>query len=211
MIYIFFGNDIEKKNLYLKKLFKNSQPILVPNRDVSREMLLSQIGSVSLFGEQSIFVFENFIGDKIIDLKDEEISLLKESLNIFIFKEDKLLAPDLKKFKKHAQIEEVSFIALKQKPKINIFNIADAFAKKDKIQTWTLYIEAISVGIVPEEISGILFWKIKTMILNGTKVFKEDELKLRSSELVSLYHMAHRGEVDFTIGLEQFILKSLNK
>jgi hypothetical protein len=49
------------------------------------------------------------------------------------------------------------------------------------------------------------------MILNGTKVFTKDELKKRSSELVSIYHRAHGGEVDFTISLEQFILNSLNK
>ena len=49
------------------------------------------------------------------------------------------------------------------------------------------------------------------MILNGTKFFSKEELKKASSELVSIYHKAHRGEYDFTISLEQFILSSLSK
>ncbi|MFA6514742.1 MAG: hypothetical protein WCT42_00550 [Candidatus Paceibacterota bacterium] len=211
MIYILFGNDTKKKNVYLKRLYKNNQPIFIPVRELSKEMFFDQAQSVSLFGEQSIFVFENFIGDKDFELKDEEISHLKDSQNIFIFKEDKLLAPDLKKYKKHATIEDLSSAVIKQTPKINVFGIADAFARKDKIQTWVLFREAVSAGVAPEEVSGILFWKIKTMILNSTKVFTSDELKNRSSELVSIYHKAHGGEIDFTIGLEQFILNSLNK
>jgi hypothetical protein len=192
-------------------LCKNNQPIFVPGKDISKEMFFNQSGSSSLFGEQSIFVFEDFIRDKEIELKDEEILPLKDSPNIFIFKEDKLLAPDLKKYKKYATIEDLSSTAIKQAPKVNVFGVADAFARKDKIQTWILYRDAVSLGVAPEEISGILFWKIKTMILNGTKVFTKDELKKRSSELVSIYHRAHGGEVDFTISLEQFILNSLNK
>ena len=96
-------------------------------------------------------------------------------------------------------------------PKINVFGIADAFSNRNKIEAWILYREAVSQGIPPEEISGIIFWKIKTMILSGSKFFSLDELKNNSSELVSLYHNAHRGESDFVIGLEQFILNSLGK
>ena len=211
MIYILSGNDTKKKNAYLKKLYKDNQPIIIPNRDISKEMFFDQAGSVSLFGGLSIFVFENFIEEKNVELKDEDILLLKDSPNIFIFKEDKLLAPDLKKYKKYANVEDLSSAVIKQTPKVNVFGVADAFARKDKIQTWILYRDAVSLGVAPEEISGILFWKIKTMILNGTKIFTGDELKERSSELVSLYHKAHGGEVDFTVGLEQFILNSLNK
>ena len=99
----------------------------------------------------------------------------------------------------------------KKLPKINIFGIADAYARRDKINTWSLYQNAVQEGISPEEISGILFWKIKMMILDGTKFFKKEELYNISSSLVSIYHEAHRGETDFTIALEQFILSTLSK
>jgi hypothetical protein len=122
-----------------------------------------------------------------------------------------LLAPAKKKYQKHATIEDFSMMESKQVPKVNVFNIADNFSKKDKINAWILYGEAISTGVAPEEISGILFWKIKSMVLTGSRFFSIDELKNRSSQLVSIYHKSHKGELDFTIGLEQFILSSLSK
>ena len=94
--------------------------------------------------------------------------------------------------------------------KFNIFGITDAFAKHDKVMTWVLYRRGIEGGVEPEAIAGILFWKIKTMILSGNYLFDKDELKRQSSRIVSIYHKAHRGESDFSIGLEQFILSSLS-
>jgi len=213
MIYILTGNDIKKKNTYLKKLYNNEQPFFLSEANISKEEMFNQAESLSLFGNSPIVVIENFIKEGEVTLSEKDLLILKDSKSTFVFKEDKLLATDLKKYKKYATIEDfsVSVTVAKQTPKTNIFGIADAYAKKDKIGTWVLYREAIAQGASPEEISGIIFWKIKTMLLTGAKVFSIDELKLKSSELVSLYHKAHRGECDFTIGLEQFILSSLSK
>lgn len=211
MIYILSGNDTKKKNAYLKKLYKNDLPIFVPNKDVSKKELFDQAGSVSLFGGSPIVVLENIIKEGNITFFQEDLSILEDSKTIFIFLEEKLLAPDIKKYKKYATIEDFNIEIKKQIPKINIFGIADAFSRKDKIGTWIIYREAISQGVSPEEISGIIFWKIKTMILTGTKFFSVNELKNLSSLLVSIYHDSHRGESDFVIGLEQFILSSLSK
>lgn len=211
MIYILSGNDTKKKNIYLKKLYKNNTPTFVPNNGVVKEMLLDYAHSVSLFGGEEVFVFEGLLKEGNITLSGEDIDVLKESENVFVFIEDKLLAPELKKYKKYATIEDFSSVIAKPAPKINVFNIADSFSRRDKINTWILYREAVSVGVAPEEISGIIFWKIKSMILSGTKFFSPDELKKKSSELVSIYHKSHRGDIDFTIGLEQFILSSLSK
>jgi hypothetical protein len=211
MIYILAGNDTKKKNAYIKKLSKGNLPVFIPKESESRETLIDYAGSVSLFGESPIIVLENIIKEEGIDLSAEDLSLLKESQASFVLKEEKLLVGDVKKYKKYAVIEDFSSPNSKQMPKMNVFNIAEAFARKDKIGTWTLYRDAISKGIAPEEISGIIFWKVKTLLLNGTKVFRVAELKKMSSELVSIYHKAHRGECDFVIGLEQFILLTLSK
>lgn len=209
MIYILSGNDTKKKNVYLKKLFKENQPIFVPEASITKEELLNHAGSVSLFGGSPIVVIENILNEENIILSPEDILILKNSETIFVFMEDKLLAPEVKKYKKNAVIEDFIGQDLKQKPKMN-FGIADSFSRKDKIGTWVLYRDAILLGTSPEEISGIIFWKIKMMLLNGTKFFSTDELKNRSSELISIYHRAHKGECDFVIGLEQFILSSLS-
>ena len=209
MIYLLYGNDHKKKSIYLKKLCKDSEPIFVSEKNVTKEMIFEYANSVSLFGEYDSFVFDGLIKDDIITFSDKELQSLKDSLTTFIFLEEKLLAPVIKKYKKYSEIEDFTTLVSKQAPKINTFSIADAFGRRDKVGAWVLYREAVSLGIASEEISGIIFWKIKTMILSGTQSFSKEELKRYSSELVSLYHKAHRGESDFVIGLEQFILSSL--
>lgn len=211
MIYILSGNDIKNKNVYLKKLYKENQPIFVPEKSATKEILFDYALSNNLFGESSIIVFENILKREDIAFTQKDLLLLKDSKAMLVFIEEKLLAPEIKKYENYAIIEDFSSRTTKQVSKMNIFNIADAFSCRDKIGTWILYREAVSLGIPPEEISGIIFWKVKTMLLTGTKFFSADELKKQSSKLVSIYHKAHRGECDFIIGLEQFILSALDK
>jgi hypothetical protein len=211
MIYILAGNDNKKKSAYLKKLYKNNLPVVVPQTDLNKEIIFDYAGSVSLFGGSPVVVLDNVFKSENFTLSSEDLEILKDSTTTFVFIEDKLPAMEAKKYKKYGIIEDFNTAVLKQAPKTNVFGIADAFARRDKIGTWVIYREAILQGSSPEEISGIIFWKIKTMLLNGTKVFGIDELKKISSELVDLYHKAHRGDCDFTIGLEQFILSTLSK
>jgi hypothetical protein len=49
------------------------------------------------------------------------------------------------------------------------------------------------------------------MILNCNNIFSIDNLQKQSKDIVSLYHNSHKGNSDFVIGLEQFILSSLSK
>lgn len=211
MIYILTGNDTKNKNIYLRKLYKEDQPLFVLDIATTKEVLFDYAHSVSLFGGSPIIVVENMIKDEEVKLTAKDIAILSDSITTFIFLEEKLLAADLKKYNKIATIEDFSKKEIKQTPKMNMFDIADAYARRDKIGAWVLYRNAVLTGVSSEEISGIIFWKIKTMILNGTKFFSADELKKRSSELLSIYHKAHRGEGDFVVGLEQFILGSLSK
>ena len=36
--------------------------------------------------------------------------------------------------------------------------MVDAFSRKNKIETWTLYTKAIESGVAPEAIIGMFFW-----------------------------------------------------
>lgn len=211
MIYILTGNDTKNKNIYLKKLHKDNQPLFILDTSTTKEVLFDYAHSVSLFGGSPIVVVENMIKDEEIKLTAKDIAILSDSKTTFIFLEEKLLVADSKKYNKIATIEDFSKKEIKQPPKMNMFDIADAYARRDKIGAWILYRDAVLLGVSSEEISGIIFWKIKTMLLSGTKFFSPDELKKRSSELLSIYHSAHRGEGDFVVGLEQFILGSLSK
>ena len=211
MIHIISGNDTKNKKASLKKLIGNHESFFVSGSNISKEILYERAGTISLFGESPVVVIEGLLSESDIVLSVDDLKILKDSPTIFIFLEDALLAKEETKFKKYADIQTFDQKITKSIPKINVFAIADAFGRKDKVSAWILYRESIQGGAEPEAISGMLFWKIKTMLLSGAKTFDVDTLKHQSGELVSLYHKAHRGELDFTIGLEQFILSSLTK
>ncbi len=210
MIYILVGSDLKKKTLYVKKLSGDQDRVFLSYDNITKELLQNYANSNSLFGEVPVILIENLIGEGDLVFSPEELEEFKNSQTTFILLEDKLLMVDEKKYKKYAEIEKFDIKEIKKVPVNSIFEITDSFARKDKVKTWTLYCEAVEAGVGPESISGMLFWKIKTMILNNSKAFPLDVLKKQSSELVSLHHKAHRGEVDFIVGLEQFILDSLS-
>jgi len=211
MIYILCGNDTKKINLEIKKLTENREVIFLSQGVISKDMINEYASNISLFGESPVVVIENFINKNDFVLNTKDIPLLKDSPTTFIFLEDKLLVADEKKYNKYATIERFEIKEIKKAPKLNTFDIADAYARGDKVGAWMLYRQAIDMGVEPEAISGIIFWKIKTMILNGNKMFSLSDLQKQSKGIVSLYHNAHRGNCDFVVGLEQFILSSLTK
>ncbi len=109
-----------------------------------------------------------------------------------------------------------------------MFSLTDALGRRDKKQLFVLYQKAKMNKSAAEEIHGILFWQIKAMLqaaaaknaqdsglnpyvyqksLASLKNFSEQELKAISSRLVSIYHEARRGMVDFDVALEKFILE----
>jgi len=211
MIYILFGNDTKKINSSLKKLTENKEVIYLSQSVISKELINEYALNISLFGESPVVVVENLLSKNEFSFSTKELSSLKDSPTIFILLEDKLLSADEKKYSKYAKTEKFEIKEIKKIPKINTFAIADAYGRGDKIEAWFLYRQAIEAGIEPEAISGILFWKIKTMILNGNRIFSLDNLQKQSKDIVSLYHNSHKGNSDFVIGLEQFILSSLTK
>ncbi|OGD67130.1 hypothetical protein A2442_01900 [Candidatus Campbellbacteria bacterium RIFOXYC2_FULL_35_25] len=109
----------------------------------------------------------------------------------------------------------------------NIFNLADAFGNKDKKNLWVLYQKAKRHNIPAEEMHGILMWQVKSILtaqnsksvdesglkpfvynksIRFAKNFKEGEVEELSSKLISIYHDARRGIIDFDTVMERFIL-----
>jgi DNA polymerase III delta subunit len=210
MIYIVATTDIQIKNKKIKEYTKNSDTLVFDGSVVTKDVLRDYAQSVDLFGSSPVLIIEGFIKEGKETLGVKELVVLKESPTVFIFCEDVLKAADQKKYAAYADITVSAEKKLASVPKVNVFAVADAYGRKDKITAWILYRDAISHGIEPEAISGMLFWKIKTLILQGTKVFDIEVLKKNSGELVSLYHDAHLGRKDFVVGLEQFILNTLS-
>jgi len=209
MIYILVGGDTKNKNVYIKELTKDSESFFVKEEKMDRALIMSYCYNVNLFNLSPSIIMENVLSDDDINLKTDDLNFLKNSGTIFVFKEDKLLKALQDKYKKYAEIKIFEDKKVFGKEKFNVFSITDAYARKDKIGAWSLYNEALKDGIEPEAIAGVLFWKVKTMILSNPNETNKKELKKQSSEIVALYHKAHKGEIDLSIGLEQFILTSL--
>ncbi len=110
----------------------------------------------------------------------------------------------------------------------NIFDLATCFGNRNKKDLWVLYQKTKIKNIPPEEVSGIIFWQLKVMfqvlgsqnanqaklkpfVFNKAKSYlknySEEELKQISSDLVSIYHEARRGGLEFDLALEKFILE----
>ena len=87
--------------------------------------------------------------------------------------------------------------------------MANAFVSKDKLHTWIYFRQAMDRGVAMEEIIGVLFWKIKDMILkkNFTK-FKEEQLKDFVSRLSYLLPEARKEGRDAEAAFEQFLLEA---
>jgi hypothetical protein len=210
MIYILLGNDIKNKSLYIKELTENRENFLFRDNDIDKGLIMSYSNNTNLFNVSPVIILENVLSGERITFGEKELMSLKESETIFVFKEDKMSAADQKKYKKYGEIKSFEDKKTIPSQKFNVFSITDAFANRDKILTWVLFRKGLDEGIEPEAIAGVLFWKIKSLILSSSRVFSKEELKRQSSSIVSLYHKAHRGECDFSISLEQFILSSLS-
>lgn len=210
MIYLFIGNDIKSKSIKLKLLSKGGSITFLSLKDLSKSILMNYANSQNLFGEKSFIVLDNFITENIFSLSKEDLASLMESQTVFVFYEDKLLASEQKKYIKYGSIENFDK-KIDKVYKSDSFAIADSFGERDKVKAWVLYNEAIEKGVTGEAVAGMLFWKIKTMMSNGQKVFSKQELKSQSSRLVSIYHKSHNGELDIFTGLEHFILSALSK
>jgi len=118
--------------------------------------------------------------------------------------------------------------------KIDFFEFTDALGARDKKGLWTLYQDALGEGVPSEEVHGILFWQVKAMltalkskdageaglnpfVYNKAKSYAknygfstleaENKLKNMSAKLFEMYHEAHRGNTDFAVSLEKFILE----
>ena len=210
MIYILVGGNTKEKNAYIKELTKNNENFFVREERMDRDLLMSYCYNVNLFDKSPAIIIENALSEDEIVFKGDDLNFLKKSETLFVFKEDKLLKTIQDKYKKYAEIKIFEDKKVFIKEKFNVFNITDAYTQKDKIGTWSLYNEAIRGGVEPEAIAGVLFWKIKMMLLANPNINNKNELKKQASNIITLYHRAHQGKTDLSIGIEQFILTSLS-
>ena len=231
MLHLFYGNDtitVRQKALDFSSV-EEKKGMKVEHIEVENyaEGVFSDIvGAVSLFGEKTLYIIDTPSGKtEMYDAVIVNLEAFATSDNTFVVIEEALLAPQKKKFQKHAEtIEEFKAAAAER---FNAFGMADSLSRKDKKTLWIQLQEAKHANLSAEEIIGTLWWQLKSMRLakntnsaeeagmkdfpynkakRALSVFKDGELEALSKGLLTVYHDGHLGKVDIDISLERWML-----
>lgn len=194
-------------------------------------------GGQGLFEHKYIIVLDSlftneeaaeYIGDT------DRMKEFKAAEHAFVFVEYSPKAPTKKLISKYAEkvwdtseVEKGVGVA-PAKNGFNIFALTDALGERNRTRLWTLYQKALMNGSEPEEVHGILFWQVKSLLAAaqsktaadaGLKPFvwsksqqflrnySLSELKKISSEMVGLYHLSRIESLELEDKLEEFVLR----
>lgn len=232
MLQVYFGNDTTEVRT---RAFAAVDALVTEGVRVTRlesnqfapGLLTNLLGAASLFGERELYLLDTPSEDA--DFYTEVVSHLAElgeSNNLFVVMEAGLLAPERKKFEKHAiVIEECK---RETGERFDVFKMAEALAKRDKKSLWVMLQEAKREGLSAEEIIGTLWWQLKTLRLaavtksadeagmksypydkakRALSGFKAGEIETLSMNLLRVYHEGHGGIRDTDEGLEEWVLR----
>ncbi len=235
MFYLFYGENTKIARQEANKLVEKLS-IKKPNAGVFKmdedsfdidefKYLLEAQG---LFEKNYIVFLDRVLKDEeFLEVIKESIPRMKESTHIFILLEEKIQTSILKNFEKKAEKLKNFKEESKKAKEFKIFSLADALGERNKKNLWVLYQRAKREKTPPEEIYGVLFWQIKTILLSKgarsaeeaglapypfkkaksfSKNFSSEELKEISSRLVENYHLGFSNSGNIETELEKFIL-----
>lgn len=217
MIYLFCGDDTKNKlssyEKFLKSIPEGTENFFINRNDFNKMQIESLYSGSGLFFARSAAIFSNiFENEETRDFILEKLELMSQSPSSFVFLEGKLNKPILDSFRKVGPEGRELFIfelPKEKKEKFNNFLVANAFEKKDKLNMWIYFRQAMSRGVGMEEIIGVLFWKIKDMIIKKDfRKFSQDELKDSASRLSYLLPQARKEGHDAESAFEQFLLEA---
>lgn len=216
MIYLFTGDDAKSKIVayekFLKSIPKATEVLSISRNNFDPIQIESLYSGSSLFFKESAVVFSGILdNDDTRDFILEKLELIADSSNSFIFLEGKLNKPIIEAFKKsggkNVQINTFELPKAK-KERFDNFLIANAFASKDKLNMWIYFRQAMDLGVGMEEVVGVLFWKIKDMIIKKDfRNFTELKLKDAAAHLAYLLPEARTDGLDAEAVFEKFLLE----
>ncbi len=206
MLYVFLGNDAHDRAMFfLKKEAPRARIERLLADSVGPDRLTDYFGA-SLFGEERAVLLEGFFGTAALrEVVEASLSLLAASEEHFIIIEPNLLAPQKKKLAAHTKHLDEKQKEKAERPMGN-FDVADHFARHERSLAWVAYRKVLAQGESAEALHGILFWKVKDLLLKGAKDTKRD-LKKTLLDLAELPLKAREKGGDVEHALERFILE----
>ncbi len=212
MISIVIGDSVTaRQSLAKKAISKNAKGVSnfvsFKNKEVGIGDLVSLASQSSdLFSQGTVvLLFDTFV--KLEEDIAKELKQLQSSKTLFVFLETEIKSK-LDKFEK-AGVEISLLPKLKQvAKKDNPFAIANALGLRDRMSAWIVLHGLLADGESGEAVSGIMFWKIKAMLLESNfRKYTKEELESMALALPRMIHSGRREGEDLAVSLESFILE----
>ena len=212
MISIVIGDTATlRQGLAKKTISKNAKGVSnfvsFKNKEVSIGDLLTLASQSSDLFSQGTVVLLFDVFAKLEDDIQNELKRLQSSKTLFVFLETEVKSKLDKLEKAGAEV----LISPKSKQLIkkdNPFAIANALGLRDRMNTWIILHDLLSHGESGEAVSGIMFWKIKTLLLeNNFRKYSKEELEGMVLELPKIIHTGRREGEDLSVSLESFVLQ----
>ncbi|MCF7833777.1 MAG: hypothetical protein K9L98_00175 [Candidatus Pacebacteria bacterium] len=216
MIYIFTGDDstpkISEYEKFLKEIPSDTEVFYINRSDFDKDQIESFYSGAGLFFNQCTIVLKDiFEREDTASFVMQNIQKMASSPNLFVFLENKINKGNLDTFKDFGKGVKLFIFekSKERKEKYDNFLLANAFASRDKLSLWMHFLKATSLGVSLEELSGVLFWKAKDMLLKKNfGKYKEEELQSFALQ-ISYVLQASRGEGrDAEVAFERFLLEA---
>ena len=226
MIYLFHGSDVEKvrtKAFAWVAAARAKEPNLAYAR-LSREELTSAAledvaSSGGLFVKRLLILIDDPFpaagvvpeGEDddavMVSVLDDHLDELAESDNAIVLLAPKLAAVKVKKFVAKAKVE-YRFDKPAAAEGGRGFNSAfvNALANRSRAALWLELNRALSAGDAPEMLHGLLHWKARDLMSNGSRAWSSQESRQLSLDLIELLQSSRRGGIPLSLALEQFAL-----
>jgi DNA polymerase III delta subunit len=228
MIYAIVGDNLDERKKVLEKL-KAQHPFELRTQSadtVDLNEISSMVSSDGLFGDSYLLLLQDVLAeDTISNYLQENMEDLRTSSTVFCLIEEKMGKPIQRKFEfKSSELIELPK-KVKKEESFNLFSLTDTLASGDKKNLWVQYQKALKAGKTAEEISPILLWQLKSLVLaqrspsaseSGMKPFVYNKaarspLALERSQkaykdLLAAYHESRRGK-NLSDELEKILLK----
>ena len=214
MIYLFSGDDVKRRLKSYEEFVKNipqDVEIFKFNRnDFSENQLESFYSGPGLFFKKALVVFSNVLEyEETRDFVLSKLPFLGDSINSFVFLEGKLSKIILDDFKKARAELNIFELPKVKTERFDNFLVANAFGNRDKLNLWIYFRQAVDAGVVMEELIGVLFWKIKDMLLKKNfSRFSEQELQVFIRKLSFVLPEARSEGKDAEASFEKFLLEA---
>ena len=235
MLYILYGTDTAKVRAKahslidtLQKKRPDAEVFYIDSENFLEEGLKELVQSQGLFSPKYIVVLSRVFENK--NAKQQVLDHAAElggAEHIFVLIEQVLDAKTLKTLETHAAHIAVYERVQKEKQPFNTFGLADALGARDKKKLWLLYIQAKENAVADEEIHGVLWWQMKSIVLAGDAKtaaeaglkpfvfskakrfaanFSSNEARTALTDLMTIYHESRRGKHDLGTALERWIV-----